>query len=47
MVVAVYDGAEGTVTLEKKLHAGSVYSSEWSPDGTQIATASADKTVKV
>eukprot|EP00967_Tisochrysis_lutea_P091704 scaffold131901_cov31-Tisochrysis_lutea.AAC.3 len=47
MVVAVYDGAEGGVTMEKKVHAGSVYSVEWSADGTKIATSCADKTVKV
>ena len=35
------------MTLEKKVHAGSIFDATWSPDGTKILTASADKSCKI
>lgn len=47
----LYDGATGepTSTLGDKsgAHVGSIYSLAWSPDATMVATASADKTVRL
>jgi len=47
MVVAVYDGKDGSLTLEKKVHAGSILDASWSADSAQILTCSADGTCKV
>jgi len=46
--VIIYDGKTGEVTGELPVeHKGSVYSCCWSPDSSQLLTASADKTVKL
>ena len=43
-----YDGATGQCEAEvADAHGGSIYSVCFSPDGTKVATASADRTVKV
>lgn len=45
--MVLYDGKNGDVVDTFPIaHAGSIYSVCWSPDGTQVLTASADKTVK-
>ena len=46
-VVAVFDGKEGTMTLEKKVHGGSIFDAAWSPDSSKILTASGDGSAKV
>ena len=46
-VVAVYDGKDGSLTLEKKVHAGSIFDACWSADSTQILTCSGDGSCKV
>uniref|UniRef100_A0A8R1DIW0 Actin-interacting protein 1 n=1 Tax=Caenorhabditis japonica TaxID=281687 RepID=A0A8R1DIW0_CAEJA len=50
----LYNGVDGTKvatfedeTLKGVAHSGSVFGLSWSPDGSKIATASADKTVKI
>ena len=35
------------MTLEKKVHADSIFDACWSPDGTKILTASGDGSAKV
>ena len=47
MVLAVFDGKESTPIIEKKVHAGAIFSACWKADSTQILTCSADKTCKV
>lgn len=50
----LYNGVDGTKTgvfeddsLKNVAHSGSVFGLTWSPDGTKIASASADKTIKI
>ncbi|UMM41076.1 hypothetical protein L5515_017498 [Caenorhabditis briggsae] len=52
--IILYNGADGTKvgvfeddSLKGVAHSGSVYGLTWSPCGSKIATASADKTVKI
>ncbi|CAI4220980.1 unnamed protein product [Auanema sp. JU1783] len=52
--VIVYEGAEGKKEFELSdesckgnAHSGSVFGVSWSSDGTRLATASADKTLKI
>jgi len=47
MSIAVYDGKEGTLIVEKKVHAGSIFDACWSPDSSKILTASGDGSAKV
>jgi len=47
MFVAVYDGKDGSLTLEKKVHGGSIFGAMWSADSSQIVTCSGDGTSKV
>jgi len=46
-VVAVYDGKDGSLMHEKKVHAGSIFDACWSSDSTQIFTSSGDGSCKV
>jgi hypothetical protein len=43
----IWDAASGTQMLVLTGHTAPLYSVAWSPDGTHIATASADKTVRI
>lgn len=45
--LSLYDGKEGSVSLQQKVHAGSINAAMWSADGKQILTASGDGTAKV
>ena len=47
MTVALFDGKDGAPLKAAKVHAGTIYAAEWSPDGKCIATASGDKSVKI
>ena len=46
-VVGVYDAKEGSLTLEKKVHTGSIFDAAWSADSSQIFTCSADGSCKI
>ena len=45
--VAIFDGKDGSLVIEKVVAKGSVYAAAWSPDNAQILTASGDKTAKI
>ena len=45
--VAIFDGKDGSLVIEKVVAKGSVYAAAWSPDNAQILTASSDKTAKI
>jgi len=45
--VAVFDGKEGSLIIEKKVHAGSIFDACWSSDSAQILTCSGDGSCKV
>lgn len=46
--IQLYDGASGDETIAlANAHEGTIYSVSWAPDSTKIATASADKKVKI
>jgi WD40 repeat protein len=47
MTLKVWDAATSEETLTLKGHTGVISSVAWSPDGTQIASGSYDKTVKI
>ena len=45
--VSVFDGKDGALIVEKKVHGGSVYSACWSANSSQILTCSGDGTSKI
>jgi WD40 repeat protein len=45
--VCVFDGKEGSLVVEKKVHAGSIFDAAWSSDSAQILTCSGDGSCKV
>lgn len=50
--IFLHDAKEGTLIREvgaecKEAHTGAIYCFDWSPDGTEILTCSADKTCKI
>ena len=47
MYVAVFNGKDAELIVEKKVHDGSIYSAMWSTDSKQILTSSGDGTCKV
>lgn len=47
MKMKLFDGKDGALKQDIKIHLGSVYAAAWSPDSKQIVCCSADKSVKV